>query len=409
MSGAPSPPALLEPIASTAPSGVDPGDKTNPLPDSPTGTNAASVQGGFPAITMESELAGGLPPLGQDMNGFLFLLSSHTMYVECGQLYQFNSSLATAIGGYKVGTILGMSDGTGVWLNTLDGNTSNPDAGGAGWAPLMGYGVTVVPVSGGAVNLTAAQARYPVIALTGALTSNLTINLPNRLGTWLIANGTSGAFTTIAKTASGSTGVTIPQGGYASPTGVYCVGDSSIYPTVSPLAVPIDQGPTPLTLVERTNAGYILATYFNQDSGVENPTIENVFVDDGDGYHRKISLSNFGLQIFVSPNLTGTPSATTPPLNDSSARIATTAFANPQADPPNGHAMMPSGFVVQGGHAHVAGTTTIGFPQPFIHACIAFVLLNNNSTNQIYLQSKTTSGATVTNGNADVDWIAVGY
>lgn len=294
MAGAPTPQTLLEAIASAATSGFI----TNPLPNAPTGTNAASVQGGFPPITMTEELAGGEPPLGQDMNGYLFLISSHTLYVQCGQPYFYNSALATAIGGYLPGTILGMTDGTGLWLNTVSGNTTNPDTGGAGWVPFGAYGFTnVTGLTGGTVALTAAQAKYPVIVLQGVLTSNLFVELPETIQQWLIVNATTGGFVTKVQTAAVSAQVTVPQGGFSSPTGVYGVGDGNIYTSFSPLSVPIDQGPTPLTLAERDNNGFLLATKFNGNAAAENPTIVNILVDNGDGTFRKISVANFIAQV----------------------------------------------------------------------------------------------------------------
>lgn len=297
MSGAPTPPVMLEPIASDAASG----NITNPMPDAPTGTNAASIQLGFPPITMESELSGGEPPLGQDMNGFLLFLSSHLFALQAGQGYQFSSAVASASamgGGYGIGAVLEMADGTGYWLNTVNANTSNPDTGGAGWVPLTSYGITNVASTGGTLTLSAAQAKYPIVIVSGALTSNLSLVLPNRLGRWLVINSTSGAFALTA-VSSGSGGVAVPQGGPSSPVGVYCIGDGNIYPVVTPLSVAIDQNPTPSTLAERTNAGYLLATYFNQNSGLENPAVGAVFVQNtaGDGFLRKIPLATFGQQL----------------------------------------------------------------------------------------------------------------
>lgn len=66
--------------------------------------------------------------------------------------------------------------------------------------------------TGGTVTLTDAEASNPVIAVSGALTSNSVIVLPTttkRL--WAIYNATSGAFTLTVKTAAG-TGVTVAQG-----------------------------------------------------------------------------------------------------------------------------------------------------------------------------------------------------
>jgi hypothetical protein len=404
--GAPTPPVLLSAIASAAADGGSPGDKTNPMPETSTGSNAASVEGGFPAVTMQNELSGGKPPLGQDMNGFLFLISSHTLYVECGQAYQYNSELATEIGGYLAGTILGMTDGTGLWLCTTNANTNDPDAGGAGWAPISAYGNSVVTgLTGGTVTLTPAQAKYGVVILQGVLTGNLTVNLPQYDKEWLIVNATSGAFSTTVKTAAGgSTGVVVSQGGFSAPTGVYSVADGNIYPTVAPVNLPIDQNPTPLTIVQRTNAGYVLATYFNQNSGLENPTIGSVFVQNSaaDGFLRKIGLTNFEAQLllqgmggqvtngqvpfsvisqwasalFSSPSFTGTPIAPTAAIGSTTGQLATTQFVNPGSLLTGGgpwYRKNPDGSIDQwGSFVYVtAGTVThtVNFGTAFPNAC----------------------------------------
>lgn len=348
--GAPTPTTLLEAIASSAGGSYI----TNPIPDAPTGTNAASIQQGFPPTTMTNEQAGGEPPLGQDMNGYLFLISSHTMYVQCGQLYQYNSALATAIGGYLAGSILGMADGTGMWMSLTNGNTANPDTGGAGWIAIASYGTSSVPVTTGVVTLTPAQYRRTVIKFTGTLTGNVTVELPNIVGEWLLVNSTSGAFTLTA-TAGGS-GVVIPQGGFSTPTGVYVVGDTNVYPTVSPLSVAIDQGATPLTLVERTNTGMVVALTLFMTQATENSTVGTVvFQKPGDGTLRNITLTNFEAQLllqamggqvtngqvpfsvvsqwasalFSSPAFTGVPTAPTAGSGTSSSQVATTAFVVP--------------------------------------------------------------------------------
>lgn len=351
MPGAPIPQLLLEPIAAEA---IDPANITKPMPLNPTGVAyEASIKKGFPPITMQDELAGGKPPLGQDMNGLWFLISSHTYYVQCGQLYLFDAGLASQIGGYLKGSILGMADGNGIWLCVTDGTQNDPDAGGAGWVALRAYGHGSVTSTGGTVTLSTAQARFGVIVITGALASNLIVNFPNVEQEWLVVNGTSGAFTTTLKTSAGS-GVIIPQGGFSAPLGVYCVADGNIYPTVAPLGVPIDQAATPLTLVERTSAGYVLATYLNQNSGLEVPTVGAVFVQNSgaDGFLRKIAPINFAAQIttswlsgpaanaqipfsavsqwaaalFTSPANTGTPTAPTASVGTNTTQLATTAF-----------------------------------------------------------------------------------
>lgn len=366
MSGAPTPQVLLEPIASDA----DPGFITNPLPDAPTGTNAASIQGGYPPIVMTSELAGGKPPLGQDENGFLFLLSSHSFFTQCGQLYRYSAPLATAIAGYSLGAILGMADGTGAWLNTVDGNTTDPDAGGAGWVPGYAYGNSAATgLTGGVVTLTPAQAKYQVIVLSGVLTSNLIVNLPETNQEWLIVNATSGAFVTKVQTAAAAAFVTVPQGGFASPTQVYGIGDGNIYPRVAPLSVPIDQAPTANTLAERTNTGALLATVFNSSEGATSPTITYVIVDAGDGNFQKISLAEFAAQLF------------------------------PQAQ-----------IIRAGQTATLAGgANRVNFPTAFPNSCTAIVVTPNTNSATVAITARDRFGFNINTGAAvSFNYIATG-
>lgn len=308
MSGASIPQVLLEPIASAASSGLI----TAPMPDAPTGTNAASVSGGFPAITLTQVLAGGKPPLGQDANGLFFLVSGHTYWVQAGQLYPFSSALSTQMGGYKLGAVVAMSDGTGGWLNISDGNTTDPDGGSAaGWVADDGpYGVAVITgLTGGAVTVTLEQAKFKIIRLQGALTSNLTLNLPNQIDEWLISNECTGAFSVSATTTTATAAVNIAAGGLASPTGVYGPGNGGIYPVVAPLSVAIAVAATPSTVVERNTNGDVLAEYFNGGTGLENPTVGAVIVQNAaaDGVFRKISVANFLVRVFGFALTLGSP------------------------------------------------------------------------------------------------------
>lgn len=110
------------------------------LPDTtPSGDNTASYNSGFPPITMTLKSAGGLPPKGQDMNQILFELSGLARWTSAGALNTFDASFASAIGGYPSGSLLLGDDGLNVFVNTADGNTSNPNSGGAGWVDLASY------------------------------------------------------------------------------------------------------------------------------------------------------------------------------------------------------------------------------------------------------------------------------
>jgi len=338
--GAPQPTYLPEPFANDA----APANINVPIPDAAPGGALASWQLGFPPVTMQAEIAGGQPPYGQDFNGILFTITSHIFAQQAGQPYTFNATLSAALTGYAAGAMLGMADGSGFWLNTQGGNTVNPDTAGSadGWVPGISYGITIVPgLTGGLVTLTPAQTRRGIIILQGALISNLQIVLPNTLQQWLIVNQTTGGFSTTVKTAAG-TGVIVPPGGSGSPVGVWGDG-TNIYPTVAPLAVAIDQNPTPLTLVERTNLGYIFGTYFNQTSAAENPVIANFIVDAGDGFFRKISVANMVAQLFGS------------------ALTANSIYQK-----------LPSGLILQVGKVSIVANSspTVVFPVPFPNACV---------------------------------------
>lgn len=444
MSGAPTPQVLLEAIAANAPVGSLPGDKTYPMPETqPVTPNAASIQTGFPAIVMTNENAGGRPPLGPDFNGMMFLVSSHTLYVECGQTYKYSSDLATAISGYVAGTILGMADGTGLWLNITNGNVSDPDAGGAGWVPFLAYGfANITGLTGGTRNLTAAESKFGIVILNGILTSNLTVNFPQTKQQWLVINKTSGTFTTTVKTAaSGSVGQTIPQGGLSGPFSVYSIGDGNIYPTVPPLGVAIDQNPTPLTLVERTNNGDILAHALYATSSTENPPIGNVFVTNqtDQNYLRKAGLTYFESQLllqglggqvtngqvpfsavaqwasalFSSPAFTGVPIAPTATLGTSTTQVATTAFANPGiVSNANGVCItLPSGFKIQAGPCNPAGgSAVVTFPVPFNTRVdgVAAISVAASAVQTWLAANPSLTGMTVRNTGGSSFWIAIG-
>lgn len=445
------PPPLLEPIAADAGGAYI----TDPIPEAPTGSNAASIQGGFPPVTMQSELGGGEPPLGQDFNGFLFMITTHTVWVQSGQLYQFNSTLAADIGGYAVGTILGMADGSGMWICVAANNTTNPDTTAAvGWRPVYSYGSQSIPVSSGTVSLTVAQGKKPVLIFTGILTGNVTVVLPDFAQSWLLVNATSGAFTLQAINGGGA-GVTVPQGGFASPLGVYSIGDGNLYPTVAPLSIPISQAATPLTIVERTNAGYILATYFNSSAPPnEDTTAAYVAVQNGDGYIRfatlaffeaSMALSAIGGQVangqvpysvvqqwaatlFTSPAFTGVPTAPTAATGTATSQLATTAFVNPGASlGVNGYRRNPDGSIEQWGILNKTASTVnapVVFPITFPSQVFNIQLTTENTTGTVsgYSQdisdgSITLSGFSITgaafgggapNPNVNVHWRAIG-
>lgn len=425
----------------------------NTIPNTTSSPGAASWDQGFPSDTMQPVVAGGVPPFGQDMNGVEFALSSHDYYVQAGCLFPFQSAVATAIGGYGVGALLGsVSDPDVVWFNTVANNSTDPDSGGTtGWVSLFAYGFdTHNGLTGTSVlTLTNLSAARKFIVLNGVLIQNLVVNLPaSLLKDWLIINNTSGSFTTTVKTAAGgSVGVTVPQGGWSNPLGVYSDG-TNVYPTVAPLGVPISQGPDPLTLAERTNAGYILATYLNQNSpSGENPTVGSVFVENSgaDGFLRKASLAYFESVLTLSaiggavtagqvplapviqyaPNilanaaLTGVPTTPTAAVGTANAQVASAGFVNPGSSISGGgpwYRRNPDGSIDQWGtltYTTHSGAHAINFNLAFPAVCQSVVISTEAATigwdTWIVNGSKTVNGFQITDDASGANTVTINW
>lgn len=394
----------------------------NTIPNLPVTTQRASFNLGFPPLTMAPVASGGKPMLGPDMNGILYMLSTHEYYQQSGMLYLWNADVVVSIGGYAIGTLLGSADGLTVWRNTVAGNINDPDVvttADNGWVALFSYGnASISGLAGGVRVLTLTEAAKSVLVLTGALAVNQQIVLPTQLRRWLIVNACTGAFSLTVKTAAG-TGVAVPQGGFAAPVEVYGDG-TNIYNVVAPVNLPIDQAATPLTIVQRTNAGYVFATYFNQSSGLENAAMSAVFFEQaGDGYLRKMSPANFTAQIFANAALTGAPTAPTPPAGNSSTRIATTAFVNPPATVAvSGSQPYLSGLIMKWGSTGAlggGGGTPIVFPTPFPTACFNVQITGQNTGGVAQaadtVTNKTLAGFTLNNASNAArafDWFALG-
>lgn len=178
---------------------------------------AASLTDGFPPLTRTPIAAGGVPPSGLDMNGILFSLSDVLRWMNAGGGFPYDAAFAadSNVAGYPKGARLLRSDGLGYWLNTVDGNTVNPEsvtvgqAASAGWVPDTTRGVAAVTMTNANVTLTPEQYGKPIVKLTGALTANLNLIFPAIAGEWVIINGCTGNFSVTCKTASGS-GVEVP-------------------------------------------------------------------------------------------------------------------------------------------------------------------------------------------------------
>lgn len=134
---------------------VSPYIRPVPIPSQQTiQAGAASFTDGFPPDTFNPVGAGGTPPFGADFNGLLNQMSAWSRWVQAGAPIAYDSAFQTAISGYPLGAFVASAVTFGLYfISTADGNTTNPDTGGAGWLP--------VPLGSGGVLTTGAWTWRP--------------------------------------------------------------------------------------------------------------------------------------------------------------------------------------------------------------------------------------------------------
>lgn len=96
---------------------------------------------GTPSITLTKLEDGGLPPKGQDYNGVLNAISSHTVFNQNGGRYKWDPQVVIEFGGYPKDAIVQSSDGTREYISLIDNNQINPDSSTTGtWSIYAGQG-----------------------------------------------------------------------------------------------------------------------------------------------------------------------------------------------------------------------------------------------------------------------------
>ncbi|MCG4273627.1 phage tail protein [Acetobacter senegalensis] len=137
------PERFAKPIADSASAG---NLATIPATQATAGDGTASVSLGFPPETFIGRSAGGVPPRGQDMNGFLHRLSAVLQAYQAGMIGQYDATFASGIGGYPAGAVVaGATPGT-FWVSTAENNMTIPGANGAAWQNLF---ANYLPLAGG--------------------------------------------------------------------------------------------------------------------------------------------------------------------------------------------------------------------------------------------------------------------
>ncbi|MFC3939631.1 hypothetical protein CCU68_18775 [Pseudomonas gingeri NCPPB 3146 = LMG 5327] len=101
------------------------------------------------------------------------------------------------------------------------------------YAQLLAGSMLSKNVSGGStVTLTAVEGRYPIIALTGVLTSNIDLVVPSASKSWIVANNTTGSFSVTVRTQSGAGVIVAPDIALL----LYCNGSSVFQANVADVA-----------------------------------------------------------------------------------------------------------------------------------------------------------------------------
>lgn len=84
---------------------------------------------GFPADTRIPKEVGGEGPDGLDFNGILNALSQAVVFLQKGNAYQFDASLAP----YPIGALVRSNDNLTTYQSTIAGNSNNPNSNMTGW------------------------------------------------------------------------------------------------------------------------------------------------------------------------------------------------------------------------------------------------------------------------------------
>lgn len=156
---------------------------------------AASLTDGFPPLNFQSDTAGGVPPRGVDFNGILKEITQGVQWLQAGGITTFNSTFATAIGGYPKGALVAdnIYNGYGVWLNITENNVTAPTTvlGTGGWYYIP---MAVLITFSGWLQLTRTQwikrTAYSLITDGTALPNGTIVSLGNGSGSsWAVEVG----------------------------------------------------------------------------------------------------------------------------------------------------------------------------------------------------------------------------
>lgn len=177
------PTKIVEPFATNAPAALI----QIPIPLISSTPGRASFDAGFPQLNFDPVASGGIPPFGADFNGLLNQITAWLRWAAAGGYIQYDNAFATSanVNGYPIMSVLDRANG-GWWLNLVDGNTTDPDAGGANWQLISTGDVVTINAVGAAIDLTPGNSNVDYV-----VKANRQFNLPTASA---VNNGVSFGF-----------------------------------------------------------------------------------------------------------------------------------------------------------------------------------------------------------------------
>lgn len=177
---------LIKPLAigSAIAAEADSDNKKIPPQEATSGVDTSCISEGFLEITSEPLDDGGVAPERIDFNGMFYLATDQRVFLQNGGVITYDADVATKIGGYPQGAILGYitSNSYGFVKSLINNNTnnfvSNPSY-------IDGVNWEYIPLTN---TLETIKLIYPVGSLYIGLTQ--TCPLASLFGTWeLITSG----------------------------------------------------------------------------------------------------------------------------------------------------------------------------------------------------------------------------
>jgi len=133
------------------------GDKAT-IPEISGAAGVASLNEGLPPECSLPIASGGAYTRRTDINGLGYLATSLNFFLQNGGVFEFDSNVATAIGGYPTGARLNTTIGgrTVLVRSLVDNNSLDPatNLDGVNWAVDVYTDTEYVALTGGTVNLT---------------------------------------------------------------------------------------------------------------------------------------------------------------------------------------------------------------------------------------------------------------